>query len=91
MKSSGEQGSVSCGTFIPHQEARTGNQLLMGEFEGNMQVRCCESPESFGKGILQREGIMVPGYAAPGGENFRPVCKGTESCCKRFRVFFSSK
>ena len=33
-----------------------------------MQVRCCEFPESFGKGILQREGLMVPGYMAPGGK-----------------------
>lgn len=50
-------------------------------------MRCCEFPESFGKGILQREGLMVPGYMAPGGENFRPVCEKPDSCGKRFRVF----
>lgn len=48
-----------------------------------MQVRCCGFPESFGKGILQREGLMVPGYMAPGGENFRPVCERDQTVVAR--------
>lgn len=56
-----------------------------------MQVRCCEFPESFGKGILQREGVMVPGGAAAGGKDFRLACERPDSCGKRFGVFFSSK
>lgn len=33
-----------------------------------MQVRFCEFPESFGKDILQREGVVVRGYVAAGGK-----------------------
>lgn len=54
-------------------------------------MRCCEFSESFGKGILQREGVMVPGGVAAGGKDFRLVCERPHSCGKRFRVFFSSK
>lgn len=39
-----------------------------------MKGGSCEFPESFGKGILQREGVDVHGYVAAGGPDLRPVC-----------------
>lgn len=86
MESSGEQGSVICGTFIRHQEARTGNQLLM---EDSREI-CSEFPKSSGKGILQREGVMVPGYAAPGGGKTLGQCVRDQKVVARGSEFFSS-
>lgn len=64
-------GSVSCGTFMLHQEARVRNQVLMGDLG-----KICRY--GFGKGILQTKDIVGHGYMAAGGKGFRLACKGPE-------------
>lgn len=54
-----------------HQETRVRNQVLMGGFGRNMQVRFWEEYPA-------EEEVVAHGYVAADGKGVRPACKGPE-------------